>query len=169
MVNDDVMDLIPDKRQEKNTTSLKFKRDLIEYLGDNYKDKICLEIGTHKGYSARILSTLFKKIITCETNIDYIHIYDIVEAFLLAAIFDGNESYYVLGCDEKKTISDVWNIISESLGGIPIDYNDKDLNKMETRSYVANYDKFNSLTGWYPRFNIENGIKETIGVLNVTS
>ena len=93
---------------------------------------------------------------------DYIHIYDIVEAFLLAAIFDGNESYYVLGCDEKKTISDVWNIISESIGGIPIDYNDKDLNKMETRSYIANYDKFNSLTGWSPKLNIVDGIYKTV-------
>lgn len=59
---------IPDKRQDKNTTSLKFKKDLIEFLGEDYKDKICLEIGTSKGYSTRILSFLFKKVITCEIN-----------------------------------------------------------------------------------------------------
>ena len=39
----DILKDIPDKRQDKNTTSLKFKKDLISYLGDNYKDKICLE------------------------------------------------------------------------------------------------------------------------------
>ncbi len=69
----DILKDIPDKRQDKNTTSLKFKKDLISYLGDNYKDKICLEIGTSKGYSTRILSHLFKKVITCENNIDNIN------------------------------------------------------------------------------------------------
>ena len=64
----DILNGIPDKTQEKNTTSLKFKKDLIEYLGDDYKDKICLEIGTNKGYTTRILSFLFKKVITCENN-----------------------------------------------------------------------------------------------------
>jgi nucleoside-diphosphate-sugar epimerase len=96
---------------------------------------------------------------------DYIYIYDIVDAFLLAGLCDGEESYYVLGCDEKKTISDVWHIISDNLGGIPISYNDLELNKMETRSYIADYSKFKDLTGWYPKFNIERGIRETIKVL----
>ena len=49
----DILNGIPDKTQEKNTTSLKFKKDLIEYLGDDYKDKTCLEIGTNKGYTTR--------------------------------------------------------------------------------------------------------------------
>ena len=93
---------------------------------------------------------------------DYIYIYDIVDAFLLAGLVDGDESYYVLGCDEKKTISDVWNIISDKLGGLVIEDNKIDLNKMETRSYTANYSKFKSLTGWYPKFNIENGIEKSI-------
>ena len=68
----DILERIPDKRQEKNTTSLKFKKDLINFLGNDYKNKICLEIGTHKGYSTRVLSALFKKVITCETNMEYI-------------------------------------------------------------------------------------------------
>ena len=63
-----IIDNIPDKTQDKNTTSLEFKKDLIEYLGDDYKDKICLEVGTSKGYSTRILSFLFKKVITVENN-----------------------------------------------------------------------------------------------------
>jgi len=69
----DILKDIPDKRQDKNTTSLKFKRDLISYLGNDYKDKVCLEIGTSKGYSTKILSHLFKKVITCENNIDSIN------------------------------------------------------------------------------------------------
>ena len=63
---------IPDKRQDKNTTSLKFKEDLIDFFGDDYKDKTCLEIGTSKGYTTRVLSFLFKKVITCEINDDLI-------------------------------------------------------------------------------------------------
>jgi SAM-dependent methyltransferase len=69
---DRILDGIPDKKQDKNTTSLKFKRDLIEYLGEDYKDKICLEVGTSKGYSTRILSFLFKKVITIENNLESI-------------------------------------------------------------------------------------------------
>ena len=68
----DILKGIPDKRQDRNTTSLKFKKDLIEFLGEDYKDKICLEIGTSKGYSTRLLSFLFKKVITCEINPDLI-------------------------------------------------------------------------------------------------
>ena len=57
----DIFDNVPDKRQDKNTTSLKFKRDLIEFFGEDYKDKTCLEIGTHRGYTTKILSSLLMK------------------------------------------------------------------------------------------------------------
>ena len=56
----DILKGIPDKREDKNTTSLKFKQDMIDFLGDDYKDKTCLEIGAHRGYTTRILSFLFK-------------------------------------------------------------------------------------------------------------
>jgi predicted O-methyltransferase YrrM len=66
----DILKGIPDKRQDKDTTSLKFKEDLIEFFGENWKDKTCLEIGTNRGYTTRILSSLFKKVITCEYDWD---------------------------------------------------------------------------------------------------
>jgi len=65
-----ILEKIPDKRQDKNTTSLKFKKDLIEYFGEDYKYKTCLEIGTHRGYTARVLSFLFGKVITCEYDLE---------------------------------------------------------------------------------------------------
>ena len=71
---DRILEGIPDKKFDKNTTSLKFKEDLIEFLGDDYKNKTCLEIGTSKGYSTRILSFLFKKVITCENNSELIEV-----------------------------------------------------------------------------------------------
>ena len=39
---------IPDKRQYKNTTSLKFKEDLIDFFSDIGSDNTILEVGTNK-------------------------------------------------------------------------------------------------------------------------
>ena len=69
----DILNDIPDKRKQVKTTSLKFKKDLIDFFGDDYKDKRCVEIGTHKGYTTRVLSELFKEVISCENNIDLIN------------------------------------------------------------------------------------------------
>ena len=56
---------IPDKRQDKNTTSLKFKEDVIKYFKSKKLD-LCIEVGTNKGWTTRILSMLFKRVITIE-------------------------------------------------------------------------------------------------------
>ena len=69
----DILNDIPDKREQVKTTSLKFKKDLIDFFGNDYKNKRCLEIGTHKGYTTRILSNLFKKVVTCEIETDLIN------------------------------------------------------------------------------------------------
>ena len=61
-----ILESIPDKRIDKSTTSLKFKQDLIDFLKEDYMDKTCLEIGAHRGYTTRVLSFLFKKVISCE-------------------------------------------------------------------------------------------------------
>ena len=58
---------IPDKRQYKDTTSLKFKEDLIS----SFEDTACegytiLEVGTNHGHTTRILSYLFKQVITLD-------------------------------------------------------------------------------------------------------
>jgi hypothetical protein len=63
---------IPDKRQDKNTTSLKFKEDVIKYFKSKKLD-LCIEIGTNKGWTTRILSMLFNKVITLEYDTLLIH------------------------------------------------------------------------------------------------
>ena len=71
---DSILKDIPDKRSDKNTTSLVMKKDIINFFKDNYLNKKCFEIGTNKGYTTRILSFLFGKVKTVEidTNlIDY--------------------------------------------------------------------------------------------------
>ena len=59
---------IPDKRQDSNTTSLTFKRDLWDFLSKN-KFSIALEIGTSLGFTTRIISQFVDKIYTVDNNI----------------------------------------------------------------------------------------------------
>jgi hypothetical protein len=56
-----------DKYQNLSTTSYTFKRDVWNFFTD-CKDKICVEFGTHKGQTTRILSFLFKKVYTINNN-----------------------------------------------------------------------------------------------------
>lgn len=56
---------IPDKRVDKNTTSLKFKQDLIDFFYP-LQLKNCVEVGTSLGYSTRILSFLFNNVTTID-------------------------------------------------------------------------------------------------------
>jgi SAM-dependent methyltransferase len=60
---------IPDKTEFKNTTSLKFKQDVIEFFKDKNLNT-CLEIGTNHGWTTRILSDLFKNVYTVDHSID---------------------------------------------------------------------------------------------------
>lgn len=68
----DLLNSLPDKTEYKNTTSRKFKKDVIDFFQD--KDvKVCLEIGTNHGHTTRVLSHLFEKVYTIDlhqSNID---------------------------------------------------------------------------------------------------
>jgi len=68
-----MLDGIPDKRQDKNTTSLKFKEDVIKYFKSKKLD-LCIEVGTNKGWTTRILSMLFKRVITIEYDTSLVRI-----------------------------------------------------------------------------------------------
>ena len=171
---------IVDENTPDNPQSLWASHKILaeDYLNILFDDSICLRIPNVYGVDDINSDSVLRPIINKVINLglknkkltlyknkscfrDYIYIYDIIEAILLAGLHKGNKKYYVLGCDEKNTISDVWNTISENLDNIPVEYNDKYLNPMETRSYTADYKSFNELTGWNPKFNIENGIKQT--------
>jgi hypothetical protein len=68
--NKDLMLLgIPDKDVHGTTTSHKMKKDIIDFFSDSkFSDATVLEIGTHMGHTTRILSELFKKVITINKN-----------------------------------------------------------------------------------------------------
>ena len=61
------------KSESKTTTSMKFKADTIDFFRNDFKDKIVVEIGTSLGYGTKILSGLFKKVITLDNSNDKLH------------------------------------------------------------------------------------------------
>jgi len=62
---------IPDKPDFFATTSYKFKEDLYNYFaGDYFKSKKVLELGTSKGYTAKLLSYLFAEVHTVNKKHD---------------------------------------------------------------------------------------------------
>ena len=58
-----------DKHVNLTTTSDQFKRDVWDFFKD-FKDQICVEFGTHKGQTTKILSSRFKKVYTININED---------------------------------------------------------------------------------------------------
>jgi len=61
---DEILKTIPDKSEHRTTTSHKFKRDVFDFFNKpEFKEKICLEIGSNVGYTSRVLSFLFKEVI----------------------------------------------------------------------------------------------------------
>jgi len=58
---EEILQGIPDKKENKNTTSHKFKKDLLEFFSDK-PIKTCLEIGANWGYTTRVLSYLAEKV-----------------------------------------------------------------------------------------------------------
>jgi len=62
-----ILTSIPDKRIDKNTTSLKFKKDLINFF-KNKNVNTCLEVGTNKGWTTKVLSSIFQQVHTIEID-----------------------------------------------------------------------------------------------------
>lgn len=61
----DIIDTLPEKFEYKNTTTKKFKSDLVGFFKDK-KLSTCLEIGTNHGHTTLILSYLFDHVYTIE-------------------------------------------------------------------------------------------------------
>lgn len=67
-----ILDHLPDKTEYKNTTSLRFKEDLLKFF-ESKNLETCLEIGTNHGHTTYVLSHLFKEVYTVDlhqSNID---------------------------------------------------------------------------------------------------
>mgnify|MGYP005813330565 CR=1 FL=1 len=56
---------IPDKREWKTITSLKLKRDIYNFFNErDLHEASIVELGTHHGHTTRVLSFLFKEVVT---------------------------------------------------------------------------------------------------------
>ena len=60
----EVLETILDKTEWQTTTSKKFKQDLFHWFVDFGKGKTCLELGTHKGQTTKVLSLIFDEVFT---------------------------------------------------------------------------------------------------------
>ena len=61
------------KSVSKTTTSMKFKADTIDFFKEGFENKTALEVGTSLGYGTKILSGLFKKVITLDNSNDKLY------------------------------------------------------------------------------------------------
>jgi len=68
---EEILQGIPDKKENKNTTSHKFKKDLLEFFSDK-SIKTCLEIGANWGYTTRVLSYVAEKVYAIDHSDDNI-------------------------------------------------------------------------------------------------
>lgn len=59
---------IPDKIEYTTTTSLKMKRDILDFFAETGKDFNVLEMGVHVGMTTRVLSFLFNRVYACGIN-----------------------------------------------------------------------------------------------------
>ena len=66
--DDYILNIIDNKGKNKNTTSRKFKEDILRLFGESYKDKIMLELGCHQGNTTRVYSECFSKVIAVERS-----------------------------------------------------------------------------------------------------
>ena len=66
--HDKILNEVLHKDTAKYTTSRKFKKDLLEFFGNKYKDKTVVEIGASQGQSTRLLSHIFKKVYAVEID-----------------------------------------------------------------------------------------------------
>ena len=117
---------VPDKFESKTTTSLKFKADLIDFLGDDFKYKNVIEIGCSLGYTTHTLSGYFNKVTAVDydptriqsakefnkekTNIDYI----VKDVYGTAWDFDRNHQVVFIDCVHEYNFirNDIINAIN---------------------------------------------------------
>ena len=64
---------VKSKLDDKDTTSRKFKEDLITTFY-NHKDKVMLELGCNRGHTTRVYASLFKKVIAVERSENNINV-----------------------------------------------------------------------------------------------
>lgn len=102
---------------------------------------------------------------------DYVFIDDVVDAFIKAYEYceklDGGP--YIIGSGKGHTIKEAFGkiagIVGEKTGRhIPVTHVDppESLHPIERRNFIANSHRYHDLTGWNPRYRLDEGLGITI-------
>lgn len=101
---------------------------------------------------------------------DFIHISDVIDAFLLSAVVKLNEcQIFNIGSGEGRTLKNAFEVIIEKAKKhyskknhlISVDW-PKNSDPIEKRNFVANVDKFSALCGWKAKTNFYDGVELTL-------
>lgn len=101
---------------------------------------------------------------------DYVFIEDVVDAFIKAYEYSGNidGGYYVVGSGKGHTLKEAFNLIKEIAfqktgKSVLITHIDPpgNLHPIEKRNFIANSQRYHDLTGWIPKYQLEDGLKIT--------
>ncbi len=132
---DFILNKIEHKNENKNTTSRKFKEDILRIFSDRSKDKTLLELGCHQGNTTRVYASLFKKVIAVERSDDNIKVakahcsdVDNVE-FITADVYDNFNlpKADVVSVDAGHTYDEVIHDIdriSNQIGNVTLIFDD---------------------------------------------
>lgn len=95
-----------------------------------------------------------------EQTRDFIYVSDVAEAFKYGGENPLNDVFN-LGCNEIRTINDLSSMILEKVG-ISIKPNYTMARPGDIKHSRASSDKFQRISGWYPKVSFEEGIEKTI-------
>jgi UDP-glucose 4-epimerase len=102
---------------------------------------------------------------------DYIHLDDVIAAFLTAAIHSKTLSGrpYIIASGQGTTVEDAFSLIVDRVkiqagvdSSVQLIEPPTKLSTIDLRHFTGNYQAFSSLTGWQPQISLIEGIDKTI-------
>jgi SAM-dependent methyltransferase len=93
-----ILSQVPNKRDNKDTTSYEFKKDLYDFFWENkWRDRSVLEVSCSRGYSSYLLSHLFKQVYAVDYTRDLL---DFASKFNQSR---GRKNIQFIQCDIYRT------------------------------------------------------------------
>ena len=93
-----ILSQVPNKGEDKNTTSYEFKKDLYDFFWESkWRDRSVLEVSCSIGYSTYLLSHLFKQVYAVDYTRDLL---DFASKFYQSR---GRKNIQLIQCDIYRT------------------------------------------------------------------
>jgi nucleoside-diphosphate-sugar epimerase len=102
---------------------------------------------------------------------DFLYIEDVIHAFLLAGCHtkEAQGEFFLLGSGQTYTLNDAFELIKQITkkeAGIHINIKQvtppEAASAIEFRHYLADYQKFNTLTHWTPKYTLHEGLTKLV-------